>query len=446
MKLRIVLLLAPLAALLSGCIGSNYTLFTTKSNIGLNMDVVEPVLEVAVNRKEFVVAPSFDQGQTPPVMGSFSPSVGARDSFRSFFLGADQTFAGGDAAVAMATLYGDPTPKTTDMTQFDSSFPLADKPDLMKSKNKLKKATSPFREGQTAPFIFGTDTALGFKVNWTTAADMVPDAVRLGYNRREIALAPIHATELPKPNGAATDKTPVSIQMPSFLATIEASSAVRLTNSGTRGIQYFATGKAATQLARQRDVRVAMLKRMDPEQKLTGLQGQQGEALTGMLQQLDAGLDNLRNGPPADLEAGRQLDLLNAEADKLGLPAQFGDGCLNRYNFVRPVGGAPVYLEINQSPDSYSHHAWADVTGYRKALYHSIASLEEALSELNKQQPVNLEASGPAVTPPQAVQLRDQRDKQKAALLKLDGAVQTSDVVRRAYDYWFSKLPRPTAP
>src|SRR5262245_16174552 len=98
-----------LASLLGGCAGYNHTLFMTKSNVGLDFDSKPPTLEINVSRKEAVIAPSFEGGKTPPVLASFKPGAGGGGSFGSFFMGTDQTFAGGDAAMAMAQLYDQPT-------------------------------------------------------------------------------------------------------------------------------------------------------------------------------------------------------------------------------------------------------------------------------------------------------------------------------------------------
>src|SRR5437870_361069 len=92
-----LILFAPLA-LLTGCVGFNTALFMTKSNVGLDLDMKPPTAEINISRKEGVVEPSFEGGHTPPVMASFSTKVG-HDKIDSFFLGVNQTFAGGDAAV-----------------------------------------------------------------------------------------------------------------------------------------------------------------------------------------------------------------------------------------------------------------------------------------------------------------------------------------------------------
>ena len=61
-----VFCLAALAAVLPGCVGYNSTLFMTKSNVGLDMDSKPPTFEVSLARREGVIAPTFEGGQTPP--------------------------------------------------------------------------------------------------------------------------------------------------------------------------------------------------------------------------------------------------------------------------------------------------------------------------------------------------------------------------------------------
>ncbi len=87
-----------------GCVGYDRTLFVTKTNVGLDFDSTPPTAQVSVARKEAVIEPTFENGETPPVLGSFRLNSG-------FWIFADvsSTFSGGDAALIMATLYNDPT-------------------------------------------------------------------------------------------------------------------------------------------------------------------------------------------------------------------------------------------------------------------------------------------------------------------------------------------------
>ena len=96
-KKAVVLLAIPF--LFQGCVGYDRTLFVTKTNVGIDIDTTPPTAEINIARKEVVIAPTFANGETPPVLGSFSMAS------KGMFADVSSTFSGGDAAVTMATLY-----------------------------------------------------------------------------------------------------------------------------------------------------------------------------------------------------------------------------------------------------------------------------------------------------------------------------------------------------
>jgi len=273
MRLKQLLHLVPLA--LAGCVGSNTALFMTKSNAGLDLDMKPPTAEINISRKEGVVEPSFEGGQTPPVLASFSTKIG-HDKMDSFFFGVDQTFAGGDAALTMAKLYDKPDdfagidkengtdehPKLTNA--FDSKLTLSEPPKANAKEGFLgwrKKLFGLAKPGEVRPFFFGTDTQFGLKVGWNGVGGPYPDTVKVGFNRKELAIAPV----------TINDQNEVKI--PSFLATVDSKAKGAIT-PGTNSLgvkqdvnwlQYFATGQSADYLARQHAVRKAMLDRADPK-------------------------------------------------------------------------------------------------------------------------------------------------------------------------------------
>jgi hypothetical protein len=252
-----------LAALFCGCAGRNHILFMTKSNVGLDFDSKPPTLEVTVSRKEVVIAPTFEGGQTPPVAASFKPKAGAGSGFANFFLGVDQTFTGGDAALAMASLYAsNQAPPANSLATYNSALTLTKPPRYSGIFRGVPGA------GETRTFIFGTDTTLGLKAAWSGAGGQFPDTVRLGFNRKEFAWAPLSLTT----NRAVTNSMSTnafetySVKAPSFLATIQSQIDVGASsNGGIRALQYFASGDTATLLALQPAVRVAMIERLDPK-------------------------------------------------------------------------------------------------------------------------------------------------------------------------------------
>lgn len=265
MRIRTLFCLLPLT--LAGCVGYNSTLFMTKSNFGLDADLKPPTLEISLARREAVISPTFDEGKTPPVAASFRIEPGAQVPF---FPRISSTFSGGDAAGLMSDLYGDDDDlKATS----DTSIPLAQKPvHRLLGLFPLR----PQRPGDIQPFLFGTDTSIGLKAAWSGVSATFPDTVKFGFNRKEFALAPVVLTEAHSTNavisvttnGLATNavpKTTYSVKMPSFLATLDNSiSTSTITDTQVKHLQYFATGKAAENLARRQSVREAMVARLDP--------------------------------------------------------------------------------------------------------------------------------------------------------------------------------------
>jgi hypothetical protein len=273
------------AAVFQGCAGYNTVMFATKSNVGLDVDTKTPTAEITVARKEFVAEPAFEGGQTPPVMASFKPHAGFTGSFQNFFVGVDQTFAGGDPAVIMSTLYSKPD-ASWDSNKFSSTLNLSTAPT-----SKWPTASLP-KPGKTRPFIFMTDTMLGLKIVWSGTSGEIPDSVKIGYNRKEFAWAPL--TMKTRADNSA------QISIPSFMATIESKTEVNNGTNGTNGIsalQYFATGDAARQLALKQDVRSAMLARLDPNAKDFKLNfgGQGSEIAREVLFAMNSLFNEIRN-------------------------------------------------------------------------------------------------------------------------------------------------------
>lgn len=246
------LLLLPL---LGGCaVGYNTTLFMTKSNIGIDADTKPPTLELSIARREGVIAPSFEGGQTPPVMASFR----ARSNpFARFFLGVQSTFAGGDAAVALSKGPGGAS------ATHESALCLSQKP---ARRTFMGVDVSIPEPGTVEPFFFATDTTLGLKVAWSGTTGQFPDTIRLGFNRKEFAWAPVFGTGTVqcKVPGTTIDGT-YAVWVPPFVAVLDNDvQSGGPSDTGVRWLQYFATGAAATTLANQDEVRRVMMDRMDP--------------------------------------------------------------------------------------------------------------------------------------------------------------------------------------
>ena len=157
---------------LSGCaVGYNSTLFYTQSNIGLDAETKPPTAEISIARREGVIEPGFEGGQTPPVIAGFQSHT---SPLSRFFFGVQSTFAGGDAAAALSQGPGGPNVSQA------SGLCLSTAPE-----RRWWSFLSIPKKGEVMPFAFGTDTVFGLKVSWSGTAGPFPDRLRLGFNRKE---------------------------------------------------------------------------------------------------------------------------------------------------------------------------------------------------------------------------------------------------------------------
>ena len=251
-----------LGQLLSGCAtGYNSILFATKSNFGVDVDTQPPAADIGITRFEGTIAPVFEGGQTLPLLSSFRPEV------NGLFTGnVSQTFAAGDAAQAMAILFGaeNPCKDITDLKAWNECYN-----DRTALSSRLKVETEPvskkgypLQKENIRPVFFGTSTSVGLSVTWSGMDAVIPEGFHFGYRRKELALAPVSRTD-----EIVNGKTVKYVGAPSLIATIDSNySAGAPKDLKFQWIQYFATGKAATALSLQPDVRIAMLRRLDPKQ------------------------------------------------------------------------------------------------------------------------------------------------------------------------------------
>ena len=213
-----------------------------------------------------VLEPTFEGGQTVPVIASMLTSSGA---LTNFFWGVSSVFATGQAAFTMSKLYADGTP---------ANLPTYNKVTLSR-----EPATTVFgatveyvKPGEVKPVVFGTDTTLGIKIKWSGQTAQYPSSANIGFKRTEGAFAPIAVGENPdnpkNPNDPKYDVNKKYVaDVASLLATIETGVTAPPTTPTASAptatftyVQYFATGSAANELARQKEVRLAMLKKSDP--------------------------------------------------------------------------------------------------------------------------------------------------------------------------------------
>jgi hypothetical protein len=240
-NLKSMFLFMPL--LFGGCgIGFDHTLFITKSNVGLDVDTKPPTAEISIARRELVIAPAFEGGQTPNILAGFN--TGTRSLFG---FDVSSIFAGGDAALALT--------QTNGIHKHDAKLCLAVKP----VGTTFFGGSYPLpAKGEIHPFIFGTDTSFGLKAAWSGMTAQFPDSLKIGFNRKEMALAPVFGQD------TNDISCPYSVEMPAFLATIDVGTkTATLQASESSYRQFFATGNAATALAVQPEVQQLFLARLD---------------------------------------------------------------------------------------------------------------------------------------------------------------------------------------
>lgn len=223
--------LAGLATLVSaGCtIGKDSLLFVTDTALGVNFDAKPPTLDIAYGRSELVIGPTFEENRVLPVLSSVGTTGG------SFGLSSNHSFATGDAAVVMANALTEPNRSRP------SDYGIIGIPAGGIVRTKIKP-------DDRKRVFFGTKTVLGASVQWSTAN--VPDAIALGFKRKELAFIPLVEDE-----SAGQDGT-WDVRLSSLIATADAGVRVgSKEDTGMRVGQLLATGEAATALATHAAVR-----------------------------------------------------------------------------------------------------------------------------------------------------------------------------------------------
>lgn len=268
---RIVLIL--FGAVASGCVGDR-VLMATKTNVGLDIDTKPPTAEITIARRELAIQPTFPQTKGKqdsngnesketalPLLGSF----GLQGNFLNPRITGQ--FAGGDAAVYLAQESNDPV---------DSSLCLKAPPEdprgwFLKTWHFLTGTTLEEYQKEARPFYFATDTAYGLKVAWSGTSGPYPDSLKLGYNRKEFASAPIFFDD-----DCSGGQKGTNVKLPSFYASIDNASGWDTVTHDTpnnfdawagytKHVQFFATGQAATAFAKRASVRQVAFENMAPD-------------------------------------------------------------------------------------------------------------------------------------------------------------------------------------
>lgn len=252
--IRTLFAVAAAVVLGSGCsIGYRSVLMVTRSNFGVDVETAPPTAEVSISRQEGELAPSFEGGHKLPTLVGFQGRTGlgggdTGNSFNNFLFGVSTIFAGGEAAEI-----------ATDLTDADSTEAICVSAQPVGRRKWAPDVQLP-GPGEVKPFFIGTDSSLGVKVSWNGTTGQFPDSVKVGFQRKEFALAPIFASE-----GCGDGETGWTIAGPSFLAwtdhRVETGIAEPLAVKYAQGI---ATGSAATNLARVPEIKMLLLERTDP--------------------------------------------------------------------------------------------------------------------------------------------------------------------------------------
>lgn len=256
-------ILAVILASLFGC-AYDRAIIATKTNVGLDFDTKPPTAEISIARRELAIQPSFphiletNNETTLPILASFNLQG---KFFNPTIIG---HFAGGDAAVNLARAnLSDQGNDNADSHELC----LAKEPEdtrgfLLKFWHKLTLKDSSYEgyRNTVRQFYFATDTTFGLKAAWSGTAGPYPDSFKLGYNRKEFASPPIIIN-----SGCNGNPQQFSIRMPSFFASINNASALaNIYDSKTNNVQFFATGKAATEFSKREEVRNYFSKNMIP--------------------------------------------------------------------------------------------------------------------------------------------------------------------------------------
>ena len=234
-SIRAALVVAVAGCLLTACsVGVDNVIFVTRTNVAVDFDSTPPTASIGYKRDELVLEPRDKNGRVLPVLTTVSTSV------KPLKFGANHSFATGDAALVISKYL-------TSEAELDSVKDDEIKfCDLAKALGSGLEGNEISAEGRKR-IVFTTDTSLGLEVDWN--AGNLPEAVALGYKRKEFAYVPL--TDSEKKDG--------KLHLSSLIATAHGASQVGAPqDSGIVMGQTFATGFAATLMAAHPAVRRAL--------------------------------------------------------------------------------------------------------------------------------------------------------------------------------------------
>ena len=192
-NMKIILILITFC-LISACgVGQKKILFTTQSNVGLDVDAKQLTAQINIDRQEAVIGPTFEGGKHVPIIAGFRNNNRLLGGF-----GVSSVFAGGEAAVKLTCVSTKDCEKDPELIL--SEAPVFQKGFIRRGFDMINPFTSSKDDsdeeylpgpGQVKPFVFNTDTSLGIKLAWDPGTTAIPDKVQIGFKREEFALAPV---------------------------------------------------------------------------------------------------------------------------------------------------------------------------------------------------------------------------------------------------------------
>jgi hypothetical protein len=228
------------ASLVAGCTsGKENVLFVTSTQIDIGYDTAVGNLNIGYDRNELMIGPSYvETGGLPPVAATIKSNLSI------FKPKVSQVYATGNAAIIATSRKDEVTDEMIGKSceKSDGQGPAVGQTlsaDWVGCSNKLV--------GPRQVAVFGTSSNFGLKVGYDASG---ATSVSLGYKRRELSVIPLQREEGRKPD------TPDSYA--SVLGSIDIDTTIaNPTDTKSELGQFFATGRAAEQLAAQSRVRTA---------------------------------------------------------------------------------------------------------------------------------------------------------------------------------------------
>ena len=248
-RIFLTVLVACVALAAQGCAtGYNHSLVSNSANIGFDLNAEPGKLEGAISSTSGGMTPTFEGGQTLPLLANISTKS---TPMGQFFKGSASTVITGDAAYSMSYLYADCNKNVSDVK---------DIPDV----NLTKKPETVPGPGEVKPAVFMTSSMLGAHISLGRQSPVAPSAIKVGFNRHESVIAPITVTK--GKSSAYIAGTPSMIATLDHWGDIEGRKGLN-SNGSTKPLkyaQYFSTGTAAENMALRSDVRRDTLHRINP--------------------------------------------------------------------------------------------------------------------------------------------------------------------------------------